>query len=84
MNLYCESHFKIGLIGSLYFLGFVLSGGILMLADWYGRRIISIIGTIASTIFIFMLYFATSINQIYVLIFLTGITIFRSYSFYML
>jgi MFS family permease len=57
MELYCESKFKIGLLGSMYFLGFVLSGIILLLVDVYGRKKLSIAGTFFSMFCVFGLYF---------------------------
>ncbi|CAI2364767.1 unnamed protein product [Moneuplotes crassus] len=84
MNLYCESNFNIGLLGSVYFVGFVLSGFILMLADVYGRKKLTIIGTFVTTICIYGLFYCTDITHAYIWLFLTGLSIFRLYSIYML
>lgn len=68
----------------MYFIGFVFSGFILMLSDVYGRKKLTIIGTFLSMLCVYGLYFCTSINMAYFLLFLTGLSIFRSYAFYML
>jgi hypothetical protein len=84
MDLYCEDKWRIGLLGSMYFVGFVLSGFILLLADVYGRKKMSIVGTFVSLIWVYGLFFTTEIELAYLWLFLTGLTIFRTYSFYML
>lgn len=84
MDLYCEEKWRIGLLGSMYFVGFVLSGFILLLADVYGRKIMSIIGNLLSLICVYGLFFCTDIEYAYLWLLLTGLTIFRTYSFYML
>ena len=38
MDLYWLNRFQMGLFGSMYFIGFVLSGFLLMLSDVYGRK----------------------------------------------
>ena len=76
MELYCTSKFRIGLFGSVYFVGFVFSGFILMLSDKYGRLKLTQYGTILAAVCVSFLYFTTSINIAYFLIFLIGLSVF--------
>lgn len=84
MDLYWIGKFKIGLFGSVYFLGFCFSGLILMLADKYGRKKLTIFGTALVMVWIITLYFCTNLDMAYVCIFFTGLSVFRVYSVYMI
>ena len=45
-KLYCNSRFEIGLLGSLFFLGFAISGLLLKMSDYIGRLAVVRIGQI--------------------------------------
>ena len=44
MNLLCATKFQIGLFGSIYFMGFAISGVFLKLSDHFGRRVVIQVG----------------------------------------
>lgn len=45
LNLYCKSGFMIGLLGSVYFIGFAINGLLLKQSDYIGRKGVIIIGS---------------------------------------
>ena len=69
MDLYCISKFEIGLFGSIYFIGFVISGFLLMLADRYGRRTMTFYGVILASISAYLLFLCKNLNLGYLLVF---------------
>ena len=74
MDLLCEKDYKIGLFGSLYFVGFFIgSAFFLRFADIYGRRIIVIIGIIGSVCCGFLIFIINNIIITYLLMLALGI-----------
>ena len=69
-NLYCESHFMIGLFGSCLFAGFALLGLFLRLGNIYGRKKVLIFGIILQTILASVLLFSNNYKFYYVILFL--------------
>ena len=67
MNLICEPAYRIGLIGSLQFVGLALGAVIFTpFADTYGRKPVLIFSVALTPIVMFsLLIFATNINHIY-------------------
>lgn len=76
LNLVCEEPYKIGLIGALSFISFAIgSAFITKLADVSGRRPVIIVSSIVTPLcLLIMLTVTTSLNAIYILIFLMGLT----------
>lgn len=74
MDLYWESNFKIGLLGSTFFFGFALWGLILKIGEIWGRKWVLIIGAITNIILSFGLYFIDNLYAKYILLFLYGVT----------
>lgn len=72
----CEDPFKIGLIGALSFISFAIgSAFITKQADISGRRLVIIISSVVTPVcLLIMMTMKPSLNQIYVLIFLMGLT----------
>jgi len=67
MNLICEPAYRIGLIGSLQFVGLALGAVIFTpFADTYGRKPVLIFSVALTPIVMFsLLIFATNINHLY-------------------
>lgn len=74
-DLLCESKFKIGLIGSMFFIGIIATLLIIPpLADRYGRKLIFTISNIVSAIGQFGLMVSNNIYEAYFFAFLIGAT----------
>ncbi|CAI2386847.1 unnamed protein product [Moneuplotes crassus] len=74
LGLECVDSSKIGIIGSLFFLGFVLGAGFLLrLADIKGRKPILMASLIVSLFFGVGYLFVQNIYHIYILTFINGI-----------
>lgn len=73
MKLECEPGYKIGMIGSLYFLGFCIGAATLLrLADIKGRRPMLIFSMVSSTLVTFCFLITNSLTIAYILTFLNG------------
>lgn len=77
-NLYCEDSFLIGLFGSVYFLGFALSGFILKQSDTYGRKKIMTLGSFLQIIALYGIYFSDNYIAYYVFLFIGGLAVSRN------
>lgn len=76
MDLVCEEDYKIGLLGSLVFLGFMLSSLTIMpFADIFGRKPILIVTAVVSTGASFMILFVRDMYYLYILLFMFGMTV---------
>ncbi|CAI2362935.1 unnamed protein product [Moneuplotes crassus] len=84
MELYCYSEFMIGLIGSIIFVGFVLSGIVLKVGDRFGRKKTIISGVIINMMACFVLYFWRNLYVIYVVLLLCGVLLYKNISIYIL
>ena len=72
-NLLCEDKMKIGLIGTVFFVGVIVSMLIVPpLADWYGRKIIVLISFFISCAGQTGLLFTNNLYEAYVYQFLIG------------
>ena len=74
MELYWTSNFEIGLIGSLFFLGFAICGVLVKLLDNYGRKPILIAGAATNIVITIVLYFVNNLYVRYVFLFVYGVT----------
>lgn len=84
MDLVCASKYNIGLFGSIYFLGFALSGVFLKFSDHYGRRKIIQVGCLFSCFIITYLYAFPDLYIRYTMLFLLGVLSFRLIALYIL
>ncbi|CAI2363843.1 unnamed protein product [Moneuplotes crassus] len=84
LELFCYSDFMIGLLGSVVFVGFALSGILLKQADNFGRKWTALSGILASCAIAFVLFFARNLYVIYVFLFLAGLFIYRNVAVYIL
>ena len=73
-SLYCYSSFEIGLLGSLFFLGFAISGILLKFSDIIGRKMVMQVGTLLQAVCCYLFYFTDNIYIIYGTLLLLGIT----------
>ena len=74
LNLECNQQSELGMIGSLYFLGFGIGAATLLgLADTKGRRPLLIFSIVATFFFNLGYLFANSLLEIYILTFLNGL-----------
>jgi MFS family permease len=78
MGLQCESAYKTSLLGSLFFVGVLLSSVILTLTSKYGRRINLIVGNIINCITELGLIFIPNLYVKYVLIVIFGMMYFKN------
>ena len=75
MDLYCTSQTKIGFIGSSFFIGTFVGSFILpRAADIYGRKLLFIIGLVIFIMVVIGSLFCTSLNLLYFLLFMGGIS----------
>lgn len=76
LDLVCEDPFKIGLLGALSFISFAIgSAFITKQADMSGRRPVIIMSSIVTPVcLLIMMTLTSSLNEIYVLVFLMGLT----------
>ena len=73
MNLMCEEDWKIGFLGSSYFVGWASSLlWMPRLADIYGRKKLYITAMVADTLLFSALFFTKNINVAIAIIFSTG------------
>jgi len=84
LDLLCTSNFKLGLFGSLYFVGFVVGAiTLLRLGDIYGRRPVLLFTSSSYLLLYILLFFANDLNLIYCLIVVGGwLAIARGALFY--
>ena len=76
LDLIWVEDYKIGLLGSLAFLGFILSSITIMpTADIFGRKPVLILTTFISTTLCCLVYFCSNLTQIYICMFFIGYTI---------
>ena len=69
----CVDTSRIGIIGSLFFLGFVIGAGFLLrLADIHGRKPMLLLSLLGSLFFGIGYLFVTNIYHIYILTFING------------
>lgn len=73
LELFCESGFLIGLIGSTLFIGIALYGVFLKQSDRIGRRKYIIIASFVQIVISYLLYFVSNIYAIYIFLFLLGL-----------
>ena len=73
-KLYCYSGFEIGLLGSLFFLGFAISGLLLKMSDYIGRLNIVKIGLFVQILCWYSFYFYNNIYSYYTTLFVLGLT----------
>lgn len=75
MDLYCTDKFEMSLIGSMFFVGTFTGSFILpRAADIYGRKLLFLIGLALYICVAIALYFAKNLTELYVLMFLGGIS----------
>lgn len=75
MNLICEEDYKIGLLGTIIFFGFMLSSVTLMpTADILGRKPVLIATATISTLSVFFLMFVQNMTYVYIGLFFFGFT----------
>ena len=73
MDLMCEEDWKVGFLGSSYFVGWTSSLLWLpRLADVYGRKKCYVIAMVADTLLFTALFFTSSVNVAIAIIFTTG------------
>jgi len=84
MDLLCISKLKIGLFGSLYFLGFAISGIFLKFSDHYGRKKIIQVGCLFSWFIVTYLYAFPDLYIRYAMLFSLGLITFRLLALYIL
>jgi MFS family permease len=73
LDLLCISNFKIGLFGSLYFVGFVIGAvTLLRLGDSIGRKPVLLFTSLCSMAVFALLFFASNLYLIYGLIMIAG------------
>jgi len=77
MDLTCYPKVRIGFFGSIYFLGFAISGLFLKVADHYGRRRVIQAGCLVSCFVVTYLYAFPQIYMRYSMLFLLGVLSFR-------
>jgi len=73
LGMNCSSSFKIGLFGSLFFLGVAISTILMKFGDRLGRKNFMVLGGIMSTIDVIALIAIPSINSRYVFMFINGL-----------
>ena len=75
IDLYCTGSFEMSMIGSMFFVG-TFSGSFILprAADIYGRKPLFLIGLALYIVDVIFLYFAGSLWQLYLLMFLGGIS----------
>jgi MFS family permease len=74
MDLICADDYKIGMFGTLYFLGFFLgSAFFLRFADFNGRRKMVMIGIIGTIVTSFLIFIISDMFITYILMFVMGI-----------
>ena len=83
-QLYCHSGFNIGLLGSMFFLGFAISGILMKMSDYIGRLAVVQIGQIIQILCCYIFYFSNNIYAYYVTMFILGITWGKSMLCYLL
>ena len=83
-QLYCHSGFNIGLLGSMFFLGFAISGILMKMSDYIGRLAVVQIGQIIQILCCYSFYFSNNIHTYYVTMFILGITWGKSMLCYLL
>ena len=81
MNLVCEPDYKIGLFGSMFFIGVLITSTCLIrLADVVGRQTVVMFGLIGLTISVIFMYFINALLIIYILVLFVGMFNFRDLS----
>ena len=74
-DLYCTDSFEMSMIGSMFFVGTFVGSFILpRAADIYGRKPLFLIGLALYIVDVIMLHFAGSLLDLYLLMFLGGIS----------
>ena len=84
LQLYCLSDFKIGLFGSLYFVGFAISGILLKQADQFGRKKVILFWNFIQFFCCISLIFWTELYAKYATIFIWGLTACKYIAIYIL
>jgi MFS family permease len=74
LDLYCETDFAIGAFGSAFFVGFALSGILLKMSDYIGRKKVISIGLIMQIMCCYGIYFFHNKYLYYLLIVIAGIS----------
>lgn len=74
LNLECESEMKLGLLGALFFVGFMI-GSLFFprLADIYGRKLVTFFSFFVQIMTDFMMLYATNLATLYAALFLLGL-----------
>ena len=73
LGLLCIEDFDLGLFGTFYIAGFVFSAlTLLRLGDIFGRKRVLIIGNVVNFTLFILLFFATNVKVIYILLFWSG------------
>lgn len=73
-KLYCNSRFQIGLLGSLFFLGFAISGLLLKMSDYIGRLAVVRIGQILQILCWYSFFFINNVYSYYFTMLILGLT----------
>jgi MFS family permease len=78
LHLFWEDGFLIGLLGSMYFVGFAVNGLFLKQSDKFGRKKIIIIGCFLQILWCFAFYFARNLYAYYAIFLISGITVAKN------
>ena len=84
LEMYWDSSFMIGLFGSAFFVGFMLSGLILKQSDRFGRKKIIVFGVFIQLLWCYGMYFIPNQYILYVLLFISGLIVSKNYVIYIL
>lgn len=84
LELFCHSDFMIGLLGSVIFVGFALSGLLLKQADRFGRKKTTLSGNILAVFVSFTLYFVRNLYVKYVALFFLGLSLYKNIGIFIL
>jgi len=84
LELYCYSDFMIGLLGSITFVGFAISGLGLKQSDRFGRKKAILGATLLSFVAIGMMFFWRNLYAKYVALLIVGFVSFKDVAIYIL
>jgi len=82
LELFWESDFAIGMIGASFFIGSTLYGFILTFNNVIGRKKFIIIGMVCQIVCVYGLFYASSLNVIYIFLFLSGLWVAKNICIY--
>ncbi|CAI2363647.1 unnamed protein product [Moneuplotes crassus] len=84
LELFCYSDFMIGLLGSIMFAGFALSGIGLKQADRFGRKKTALSGAIIAAASASILFFWRNLYAKYIGLFILGLSLYKNFAIYIL